>query len=394
MIERNTAEVCEQRFGAGLRALILTGSVARNEATIDSASSPVRLHGDAEFICVLQNSVRLPAAPEAANLVDEIVAKILTGGVSCRISLAFVHDGFLRKMRPHIFAYELRNCGHVVAGDGQILSLIPEFTPHQIPREDAWYMLCNRTVELLEHSAKMGDLQGSDLPEQVFYSTVKMYIDMATSFLVFQGRYAPTYSARAQQLRIMAAETPSAPSCPLDLATFSTTVCACTSWKLGRGNRAALNLSSNGSEFWLAAIRDVQSLWRWELEQMTAAANVADQALMRLWMRRQSKAKRLRGWVLVLRQQGWASSWRSWWRWFRLALRASPRFWIYAAACELLFALPALMRGTADRIPKLLEFLPVVRHGGDSVLDAEIAWRRIALEIGWNYEQFVVNTRS
>lgn len=397
-IERNAAEVCEQRFGSGLRALILTGSVARNEATIESGSSPVRLLSDAEFICVCQNSVGLPSEPETAKIVRDIATKNSTDGISCPISLGIVHDRFLRKMRPHIFAYELRECGRVIAGEAQILSLIPEFTAKQIPLEDAWYLLCNRAVELLEHSGEITDRHRSELPGPLLYATVKMYIEMATSFLVFQGRYVPTYSGRAEQLRALAADMRLAQDCPLDLSAFARVVSECTSWKLGERRGPATAESaflSNGFDLWLNAIHDIQALWRWELERMTAsAANLPDRELMRLWMRRQPKAKRLRGWMLVLRQQGWTSSWRYWPRWFRLALRASPRYWIYAAACELLFELPTLVPGAGDGISPLLDFLPVVRNGGDDARDTNAGWRRTASEIGWNYQKFVMNTRS
>ncbi len=44
--------MCVQRFGSGLRAVILTGSLARGEGTLSSDGTPGKLASDAEFILV------------------------------------------------------------------------------------------------------------------------------------------------------------------------------------------------------------------------------------------------------------------------------------------------------------------------------------------------------
>ena len=45
------------RYGAGLQALVLTGSMARNEATTVEVDGVRRVLGDAEFLLIFRDSV-------------------------------------------------------------------------------------------------------------------------------------------------------------------------------------------------------------------------------------------------------------------------------------------------------------------------------------------------
>jgi len=154
----------------------------------------------------------------------------------------------------------------------------------------------------------------------------------------------------------------------------------------------------NDLAFWEAAIADAHLLWHWELTRLTGAGkSLSDQQLIARWMRQQSFVQRARGWLFVLRREGWHRSWRKWVGWAPRALRASPRYWVYAAASELFFRLPA--RVTADSHTKAQENcmrqlhfqLPVLRNPS---LTATPDWRRSASEIVWNYHRFLEGTRS
>lgn len=392
IIERNAVQVCERHFGTGVRALILTGSLARNEATMDVSSPTIQLYSDAEFICVLQNSLTLPNQCQAAALGGEIAEQISGNGVRCHVSLGVVHDRFLRKMRPHIFAYELKRCGRVVSGDKQILSLVPAFTPEAIPLEDAWRLLCNRMVELLESSILISN-SSTGLPREVFYKVVKMYMDMATSLLVFEGRYAPTYAGRARTVQLLSSQTQSHKGSPVDLDRFSEIVSACTKWKI-TGEHSVFPERYDSIEFWRDAICDVHSLWRWELARMTkSVGDLPDCELIANWMRQQALQIRIRGWLVVLREQEWLKNWRKWPQWCRHILSGSPRHRIYAAASQLLFAIPNIINGGVEdcaHLSNLSELLPLpsVKPG------VTPNWRQLASSVSRNYQQFVVNTQA
>jgi hypothetical protein len=150
--------------------------------------------------------------------------------------------------------------------------------------------------------------------------------------------------------------------------------------------------------FWQAAVADARSLWRWELAQlMGIEEDLSDQELMVRWMAQQPIDERIRGWLVVLRREGWHLSWRKWPGWIWRGLHASPRYCVCAAASELFFQLPALISATSAKTAQeeltveLFDWLPLIRTGPPA---SNIDWRQRALEIAWNYHRFLEGTRS
>ncbi|MGH9449097.1 MAG: hypothetical protein ACRD11_01000, partial [Terriglobia bacterium] len=333
-------------------------------------------------------------------LEQQIENQLAPQSVRCSIDLAAVHPEFLRRLKPHIFAYELRACGNVVWGDQQILSLIPEFSGADIPLEDAWRLLCNRMIEHLEVATELAG-RPEALTRSVRYRTVKLYLDMATSFLVFAGAYEPTYRGRAERLNALAADAQTADGAPFALSEFSRRVSACTNFKLqanwddpisGTGDRAF------GITFWQEAVTHTRLLWRWELARLAGkrSGSLSDQDMMKTWMKIQPLKDRVRGWAHVLRKSGWHHSWRAWPRWLRLGSHASPRYCVYAAASELFFQLPAVLGCVAppdvgEDWGELRSWLPL--HD-QSLKPMDAGWDQVAAEIIVNYKQFLTDTRA
>jgi hypothetical protein len=274
-----------------------------------------------------------------------------------------------------------------VWGDPDVLAHVPTVATADIDRVDAWRLLCNRLVEQLDSVARADTAEGS-LDPALRYPTAKLWLDMATSLLVFTGGYAPTYRERANNLSALAAQPP-ALSDAFDLPRFASRVRACTRFKLGVGTAA--DLDATGS--WREAVVQARELWRWELLRLTGApADASDRALRERWMRRQRLASRARGWAYAARRHGWHRSWRQWPRWARLGRRGSPRDWIYAAATELLFALAIPAGGTTGHRPLALgdvaRSLPVYHAA------ARGGWREMATQIYDGYRTLVVETRA
>lgn len=119
---------------------------------------------------------------------------------------------------------------------------------------------------------------------------------------------------------------------------------------------------------------------------------------MARWMQRQPVRDRLRGWAYVIRQNGWHRSWLRWPQWARLALAASPRYSVYAAACDLLFAIRSseslVAKGSNGRSfwEELRRQLPVVTCPGPA--NGQPPWHDLATDVLFNYRKFLVNTRS
>ena len=248
---------------------------------------------------------------------------------------------------------------------------------------------------ITEQLADLGAITGASasLPSGFRYRTVKLYLDMATSLLVFAGAYAPTYRERNERLRLLAGEA-LAGEWPFSLRDFAGDVSTCTRSKLkmtGDDEDSEISIA-----FWRQAVSYAHSLWRWEcLRLLGPTAQGSDRVLAESWMRRQPVSSRLRGWAYVIRKRGVTRGWREALRETRPSWGTSPRGIIYAAACELFFELPHLLSAEAgsegaqidwkDRASKL----PLSIGPEDSP-----GWRGFAAAIVRNYEHFLVGTRA
>jgi hypothetical protein len=230
----------------------------------------------------------------------------------------------------------------------------------------------------------------STLSPPAHYRTVKLYLDLATSLLVFVGGYAPTYAERARNLRADAGVEAAMALWPLPLDRFVADVTACTEWKL-----CATGPALDGERaLWERGIACARALWRWELSCLLGSdAGAPAFALMTRWMRSQPFVGRLRGWAHVIRKRGRQASWREWSRWLTLASYGSPRHLVYLAAAMLLFELdePHAAVNGAGIPPRLVQLgrrLPMA-HG-----HAEESLRTFAASVVSNYKNLVVETRA
>jgi hypothetical protein len=391
-VVETTATLCRQVFHDRLRALVLTGSLARSEGTFVRADNEWCLLGDAEFLLVFDEKSRPPLADDTRLLSAKLEERTAQHGLGAEITLSPVRPGYLRRLSPSIFAYELKACGQVVLGEPDVLSLIPAFGVREIPLEDAWRLLANRLVEQLESVDEL--LEGrATLSPAAHYRAVKLYLDMATSLLVFVGGYAPTYEERAKTLRRLVEPPARTTSWPFPSGPFADAVEACTEWKLS----ASDSLLDRSRAFWERAIDFAQALWRWELARLQGV-DAPPAALMTLWMRRQPLRQRLRGWAHVLRQTGWHRSLAHWPRWARQALVASPRYVVYAAATDLLFGLRwpnILITNGSSGGPHRLEpgrRLPLTPGAGAQ--NGGLVPELRAADVLFNYRSFLMNTRA
>ncbi len=387
--------VCERQFGRNLRALILTGSFARGEGSFIRHNEIWQALSDAEFILVLADSAKLPTATEPREMQDKISHAVRAHGLNCSLSFGLVHDDFLRKLQPSIFAFELRACGRVLSGDASVLSLAPKFETSEIPLEDAWRLLCNRLVECLEVLSHLEN-QGEAVSPQDTYRIVKLYLDMCTSLLVFCGVYEPRYGQRADALSKLSQS--ELADMPFPLKDFSRQVLPATDFKLSGKSSATFRISNREelASITAEAMAYAQHLWRWELKKLTNSNDEPeDQQLLKRWMSRQGMARRLRGWAYVCRKQGWHRSWREWGRWLRLLCQASPRYCVYAVASEMCFAHSSLLVDacglTDSNCRRWRDFLPMRKKISGP---APSPWSQLTAETLWNYREFLLETRA
>jgi hypothetical protein len=159
---------------------------------------------------------------------------------------------------------------------------------------------------------------------------------------------------------------------------FSARVWDCTRFKLGETGR----LEIDRERAVRAAAVFAHALWNWELGALAnARQQEGSRELMRRWMARQPLGQRLRGWASVWRRSRWTDC-AEWPRWARLARCASPRYWIYSVASELLAELAAAPAGNwAD----LFHRLPLAGAEGPS-------WYGLARQTALNYHRFLETT--
>ncbi|MDE3136585.1 MAG: hypothetical protein KGL59_08420 [Acidobacteriota bacterium] len=387
-----TVRACEQRYGSRLRAVILTGSLARDEATVLCSDGPRRVLGDADFLLTFNRKAKLPSAAAIESLGEEVTDSLERQGVVCAVHLAAVRPGYLARLPAHISSYELRHAGRVVFGDEGILELVPEFSPAQMDREDAWRLLSNRMIEWLE--ARVGNEPQADSPSvDLAYASVKLWMDAAASLLVFLGEYEPGYAARAARLETLGGAP--AAELPFPLAQFRAAVAEATSWKLRPDSFPA---RSFGWGFCEEARRFAVRLWCWELARMTGqSAGLPPLTLCGTFSRRLPRKQRMRGWLRVARETGVRGAWPHRRRWAQLSRNGSPRHWLYAVAAECairelgLSTAPVEGLAPGPWLRTLRGFLPVPAPRSART---DSGWRALVREIAWNYHEFVERTRA
>src|SRR5579863_5799726 len=324
-----TASICEQAYGKELRSIILAGSLARDEGTFVREADTWKGLGDAEFFLIFDEAFALPDPSVTASAVEDIERSLRARGIAIAIELSAVHPEYLRNLPPYILTHELRTTGKVIWGDRYILSLIPTFTSADIALEDAWRLLANRMVEQLDGIGTLEDPVEA-VPPLMRYRTIKLFLDMATSLLVFLGAYKPSYRERAEALRRLAHHFPRTQSLPFAIVGFSERVSACTRFKLREEPPGSWEDQESLAP-WEEAVTYARQLWRWELAQLAGVREgLSEHEAMRRWMKLEPWGKRLRGWAYILRKGGWYRSWRDWPHWLRRGWQASPRYWVYA----------------------------------------------------------------
>ena len=387
---------CTQSLGSRLEALVLTGSLARNEATWHQTEVGVQFLSDAEFIVIIKDDGEIPSPALATLICRGAEEELRNQGVACKLSFGAVHDDFLQNLGDTIFGYELLTCGEVVYGDSRLLVSKAQPVSH-VSREDAWRMLANRTVELLEIVPEL--VREDPLTEAAQYRLTKLYCDMATSVLAFKEEFVPGYQARADKLCDLH-ERGTLSDLPFDASWFVNMVRRCTDYKIMRC-RDSISLF-NSRELVREAIVVLRSLWAWELARMLGTPPSSPDKLLGLRMRRQKLKERLRGWGFVVRHRGFLDSLRHSWRWLRLLRCGSPRYCVYVAGLETIssFASPPStdpdstglgeLENWNSKFETVARWLPVVNVSVHTAPDET----EIAEAILWNYREFLVETRA
>ena len=235
------------------------------------------------------------------------------------IGLGAVSPEFFDTLRPRIFTYELKSEGRVICGDRHILERVPRYDKSALSREDAWRMLNHRMIELLAKVAAAPSLDGPLTPS-LKYALTKLYLDMATSYLVFAGGYQSSYAARASELRRFAAQDGSPEQLPFDFGMFCSRISECMQYKL-TGTWLGVG---EPREFLEEGISYAMQLWSWETAKLSGSRGIPVKAMIAAMGHRQTLAERLRGWASLLRRVSSQTAKQNWLRWSN-CIESRPR---------------------------------------------------------------------
>jgi hypothetical protein len=382
------------------REVILTGSFARGEGSILVAGGRRRVLGDMEFLVVFARGAdRARLQAELNDCALRLSADLARSGSDCELEFRAVTREYFSTIRPQVFGYELMAHGRPVAGPGDALRAIPRFTAGDIPRWDAWRLLHNRIIEQLALSEPPQD---GEYEEAVglLYRLVKFQLDLGTAALLFSGRYAASYAARAGSLAQWAGDPGAAPGFLPELARR---IGDATRFKLSPNAADALGFragTASAEEIlrYVAEERErVRSLarqvWAWAAQRLTgeelppeAPWEQADRAVFAT----QAWRDKLRGWAklalmpAVRRQPGFAGRMR------RLAPVASPRYLVYSTAARLYFNPPEALPDAAAAQPwdAVERMLPVLFA---ETLAEERPWFRIQANVLRSWKMFLRN---
>ena len=93
-----TVKLCTKAYGDRLGAIVLAGSLARNEGTFVQRDGHCALLGDADLFLVFRDNANMPPASEVACLGKSIEARLIEDGIKGTIgsSNPFAADSELR----------------------------------------------------------------------------------------------------------------------------------------------------------------------------------------------------------------------------------------------------------------------------------------------------------
>lgn len=341
-----------------LVGIVLTGSFARGEGTVLAVNGHLRVLGDIEVFVVI------PPTTDHGALRRHLVglgrqASVALGGERLRVDLEFGPIGldFLRnRAKPSIFIHDLARHGKILSGPADLLDGLRSVGAARIPREDALFLVFNRTIEQLETYDRLAELAGESLLD-VAYQRPKLLLDLAGSVLAFLGIHASSYAERPAAFARAVAATPA----------LTTLLAHGFQSDLERAARVKLRPTTDDlvprlmdpvdERAWIRhtlveSVPAVTAVLRWELEELLRSAGDL-RALLDQYLRAQPFTRRLRAWAKLARHPMPAPLPLGLLRGARLFWRGTPRALLYAAGA---LAYQALATGEAasDDIAALL----------------------------------------
>ncbi len=137
---------------------------------------------------------------------------------------------------------------------------IPNYAASNLSREDAWRMLSNRLVEQMGLEVEIG------AGDVLRYRSIKLCLDLASSLLVFFGRFEAGYRARLDRMEEFAVDSRRGAIADSDRR-ISPLLRLCTDGQTRRPEVVA----DPGAVLAEQVTRWAWQAWLWELQRMTGS---------------------------------------------------------------------------------------------------------------------------
>lgn len=336
-----------------LEAVILTGSTARGEASVLPVGHGFRLLGDLEFLVIARAPFDWPRLRrQMAVLSDRATRELGASGHEAVIEYGPAGRVYLqRNIRPCIFAYDLRTHGQVVWGQPDVLSDIAPFEVGDILPEDALNLLMNRLIERLLGSRATTDAAA---PLDQAYGAVKFILEAAGSALASASGHMSSYRERSGGFDALCRTESSLVTTLSQFDDFRHWLREAIACKLEPSAQRLADLQQALSLVQCAHWG--QELWLWQVRRWLGGTPDFHEAL-ETYVRRESIALRLKGWVKFFCHPLRPPGPLAWWRLACLVPQSSPQTLTYAAALLLLNGLTHA--GGPNRHQQVRALLPV-----------------------------------
>lgn len=177
-----------------VNSLILVGSFGRGEGSVlleDAVLKPIN-----DYDIVLITNTKCNHA-KLKQLSRYIVRKI---GIRL-VDLVPLRKDILHELPCTMFNYDLKNGGYIFYGDREILELVPQYDPTQMPLDEGKRLLFNRMICLLEsYSEEFRERELND-SEKFFLvnQTSKAILACCDSSLLLKGKYHHSYAEKNER---------------------------------------------------------------------------------------------------------------------------------------------------------------------------------------------------
>jgi hypothetical protein len=326
-----------------VQALLLTGSTARNEATIVTESGGLHWLSDLEFLAVVPDAILASASVRLDDFARRLTEQLRLRNIRVSVELTASPQSLFSRFRPTIFAFELKTHGAPVFGDADYLGLISAFSWNDVPLEEGWRLLSNRIVELLDFRRRRSYIAAVEQ----FYALTKHYLDVLTSLSLFCGVYFPTYRERAANAESLLA--PLASRVPADLlASFIQGVGVAAAFKADPNQPQFEGIRLAGADLtaaldaagWRRMPEVIDAIepaaWEWELERITGVKIQTRGGLRRAIRDVYGFWHRAKGWLKLTIHPELRSGARFFPRMPALFVSGAPRALVYFCARTLL----------------------------------------------------------